>query len=238
MRSLILGCLFGICLRIHLINFPLDCFTKPKQNTAECDLAHNLWDVYMPKYEHLKHLKYKYPQCTCVEHWKKPIWFVSAVIVYNNNAAFTMLFSRIDYIDGIWPVLINTTKSHHQLFIINTLLVMESIDRVLISHNPAPSVHRDSHNLWIIYQLSSGGLLRTSSGIFLIILLLPLYRRWPCSRGIIVIGAKHYTGCYCGLARHAHQRPGRGHYCIPLYVAIDRDVYFTILTIHIEYTSH
>ena len=33
---------------------------------------------------------------------------------------------------------------------------MRSIDRVLISHNPAPSVRRDSHNLWIIYQLLEG----------------------------------------------------------------------------------
>ena len=38
----------------------------------------------------------------------------------------------------------------------NTSLVMESIDRVLISHKPDPSVNRDSHNLWIIYQLLEG----------------------------------------------------------------------------------
>ena len=54
--------------------------------------------------------------------------------------------------------------------------------------------------------------------VFLIMLLLPLYRRRPCSRGIIVIDAKHNTGCSCGLARHAYQRPGRGQYCMPLYM--------------------
>ena len=129
-----------------------DCFTKHFEIQQPVNLVHNTWDViHILKHEYHRHVKYEYPWHTRAERGTN-IWLVSAahkaivwlLYFYFPESIISMAFVQswlirlrliVTYIIPIGPLIIDTP------------MVLEYIDRVLITHNPTQAVCRDSHNL-------------------------------------------------------------------------------------------